>query len=106
MLESAAMQKARISVTVDRALLNEFRHVAGKDARLSAVVSQALRREINRLGMLALLEEWEREDPISPKNRAAGDRKWRTAVLSFAREPFRHSRKRKTKKSAARSNRR
>jgi hypothetical protein len=63
MLESAAMPKTRISVTVERALLDEFKEAAGKEAKLSEVVSFALRYEIRRLGQLALLDEWEREDP-------------------------------------------
>jgi len=99
MLESAAMPKTRISVTVERALLDEFRQTAGKDAKLSALVSDALRREIRRLGMLALLEEMERENPSSAKSRAAGERLWRSAVLSLTRERSPRSRKR-TQESA------
>jgi hypothetical protein len=105
MLESAAMPKTRISVTVDRALLDEFKHVAGPNARLSELVSEALRDQIRRLGMLALLDEMERKKPSSAKNRAAGERLWNVAVLSLTPERSRRSRK-QTKKSAARSRKR
>ncbi|HWT04373.1 MAG TPA: hypothetical protein VN224_01320 [Xanthomonadales bacterium] len=86
-------------MTVERALLDEFKQVAGNDAKLPALVSAALRREIRRLGMLALLEEMERKNPSSAKSRAAGERLWRTAGLSLTPEPSPRSRK-KTQKSA------
>ncbi|MEA2688557.1 MAG: hypothetical protein QOD51_1164 [Candidatus Eremiobacteraeota bacterium] len=77
MLESAAMLKTtRISVTVERALLERIRELTGKDVRLSALFSDALRDEIHRLEMIEQLNEWEREDPISPEDRKAGERLW------------------------------
>ena len=102
MLESAAMPKTRISVTVERALLDEFKQVAGKDAKLSEVVAEALRDEIRRLGLIALLDEWERENPISEEGRAAGEKLWQAIESSSipARSP--RSRK-KVKLSASRS---
>lgn len=105
MLESAAMPKTRISVTVERALLDEFKQTAGKDAKLSALVSAALRREINRLGMLALLEEMERENPISAKGRAAGEKLWQAIESSSIPARSRRSQK-KAKRSASRSKQR
>jgi len=84
MLKSAAMPKTtRVSVTVDRALLDEFREMAGRDAKLSAIVSEALRDEIYRLRLRAYLEEQEREHPSSPEGRAAGERLWNTVVASW-----------------------
>ncbi|HEV2739449.1 MAG TPA: hypothetical protein VGU66_12775 [Candidatus Elarobacter sp.] len=104
MLESAAMPKARISVTVERALLDEFKQVAG-DAKLSEVVSEALRDEIRRLGLLALLDEWERESPISEEGRAAGEKLWQAIESSSI--PARSQRlPKKAKRSASRSEKR
>jgi post-segregation antitoxin (ccd killing protein) len=105
MLESAAMPKTRISVTVERALLDEFKEAAGKDAQLSALVSEALRREIRRLGMLALLDEMERKNPISAEGRAAGERLWQAIESSSIPGRSRRSPK-KAKHSASRSGKR
>jgi hypothetical protein len=102
MLESAAMPKTRISVTVERALLDEFKRAAGKDAKLSDVVSEALRDEVRRLGLLALLDEWERENPISEEGRAAGEKLWQAIESSSI--PARSQRlPKKAKRSASRS---
>jgi hypothetical protein len=105
MLESAAMPKTRITVTVERALLDEFKQIAGKDAKLSEVMSFALRYEIRRLGQLALLEEWEREDPSSPEERAAGERLWKAIESSSIQARCRRSPK-KAARSALRSKKR
>ncbi|MDB5070935.1 MAG: hypothetical protein JWM87_2046 [Candidatus Eremiobacteraeota bacterium] len=99
------MPKTRVSVTVEREVLDEFKELAGKDAKLSAVMTEALRREIRRLGMLAYLEEREREHPISPEGRAAGERLWKTVVLSLTPEYYPQSRKAK-KQCAPRSRKR
>ncbi|HEX3466235.1 MAG TPA: hypothetical protein VHS78_19460 [Candidatus Elarobacter sp.] len=90
MLESAAMPKTtRVSVTIDRALLDELKQLAGEPVKLSALFTQAVRDEINRLGMLELLAEMEREDPISPEGRAAGDRLWKRICLSWTQAYYR-----------------
>jgi hypothetical protein len=102
MLESAAMPKTRISITVERALLDEFKQVAGKDAKLSEVVSEALRDEIRRLGLIALLDEWERRNPISAEGRAAGEKLWQAIKSSSIPARSRRSRK-KVKRAASRS---
>jgi Arc/MetJ-type ribon-helix-helix transcriptional regulator len=94
----------RISVTLERELLDEIKQLAGKKT-LSAVVNEALRAEARRLGWLAYFEEREREKPISPKGRAAGERLWKTVVLSLTPERSRRSRKTKTK-SVSRSKKR
>lgn len=92
MLESAAMPKTtRVSVTVEQALLDEFRELAGESVKLSAIVSEALRDEIRRLGMLAYLDEREREHPISPEEREAGERLWRAIESSWTPVPCRCS---------------
>jgi post-segregation antitoxin (ccd killing protein) len=68
------MPKTRITVTVDRALLEKYRQAAGNDANLSAIVAMSLEDEIHRYEWLALLDEWDRENPISIEERAAGER--------------------------------
>jgi len=76
------MPKTRVSVTVERALLDELKQLAGPDFKLSAVVSEAIRDEIRRLGMIALIDEMEREDPLSPADREAGERLWQAIESS------------------------
>jgi hypothetical protein len=98
MLESAAMPKTGISVTVERALLDEFKQVAEGDVTLSEIVSEALRAEIRRMGMIALLDEWERDDPPSADERAAGERLWKAIESSSTA-----ARSRRSPKKAARS---
>jgi hypothetical protein len=90
MLESAAMPKTtRVSVTIDRGLLDELKELAGGEPKLSALFVNAVRREINRLGMLQLLDEMEREDPMTPEGRAAGERLWKAICSSWTPERYR-----------------
>ena len=96
------MPKTRISVRVDRALLDEYREAAGDQADLSELMAESLRIEIRRFGMLALLDEWEREDPISAEDRAAGDRLWKEIESSSTPARSRRSPK-KVARSAQRS---
>lgn len=86
-------------MTVEREVLDEFKQLAGKDVKLSEVVTKALQREVRRLGMLAYLAEREREHPSTPEGRAAGERLWKTVVLSLTPEYY--PRSRKTKKKSA-----
>jgi hypothetical protein len=44
-----------------------------------------------RLRLLALLEEMEREDPLTPEDYAAGARLWNAIVSSSTPEPFQPS---------------
>lgn len=77
MLESAAMPKTtRVSVTIDRALWDEFQQVTEGKLKASTLFAEAVRREINRLGMLALLDEMDREDPPTPEQRTKAARQW------------------------------
>lgn len=92
MLKSAAMPKTtRVSVTIDRALLDELKQLSGGHMKLSALFTEAVQDEINRLGMLALLAEKEREDPMTPEGRAAGDRLWERICSSWTQARFRSS---------------
>jgi hypothetical protein len=87
MLESAAMPKTtRVSVTVESALLERLRELAGTNPRLSKLFSDAVQNEIHRFEMIRLLDEWELEDPISPEDRKAGQRLWHRIESSFASE--------------------
>jgi hypothetical protein len=95
------MPKSRISVRVDSALLDEYRQAAGDEANLPEVIAEGLRWEIRRYAGLAMLDEWEREDPISEEDRAAGERLWKEIESSSTPAPSRH-----LPKKAARSARR
>jgi hypothetical protein len=105
MLESAAMPKTRITVTVERALLDEFKQVAGKDAKLSEIFCLALRDEIKRLNLIALFDEWERDNPISAEGRAAGEKLWQAIESSSIQARSRRSPK-KAKRSGSPSGKR
>jgi hypothetical protein len=77
-----AIPTRRISVTVERPLIDEIIQLAGNDVTLSAVVTDALRVHARRLGMLAYLDELDRENPISPEQREAGERLWQQIASS------------------------
>jgi hypothetical protein len=91
MLESAAMPKTtRVSVTIDRALWDEFQQATEGKLKPSMLFAEAVQDEINRLGMLALIEEMDREDPPTPEQRAKAARKW-LELSSWIPERFRIS---------------
>ncbi len=96
------MPKTRISVRVDPALLDEYRQAPGDRADLSELMAESLRIEIHRFGWLALLDEWERENPISEEDRAAGERLCQEIESSSIPAPSRRSPK-KAGRSARRS---
>ncbi|HEX3468758.1 MAG TPA: hypothetical protein VHT05_11835 [Candidatus Elarobacter sp.] len=71
------MAKTRkISVTIDRMTLDEVKRIAGRDSSVSAVLAEALRMHLKRLQMIALIDQWERDDPSSPEQIAAGEKLW------------------------------
>jgi hypothetical protein len=91
MLESAAMPKTtRVSVTIDRALWEEFQQVTEGNLKPSTLFAEAVQDEIKRLGMLALIEEMDREDPLTPEQRAKAAQRWRE-LSSWIPERFRTS---------------
>ena len=98
------MATTKISVTVDTATLREIRRLAGAGVNLSALVGEALQNEVRRRGLLELLDEMDRESPISAEGHAAGERLWKR-ILSSTPERSQRSPK-KTKPSASRSARR
>ncbi|MGD1065290.1 MAG: hypothetical protein ABR975_00550 [Vulcanimicrobiaceae bacterium] len=94
------MSTTAVTVTIDGAALAELRRLAGDDVDLSRLLDDALVRETRRLGMLALLDELDREQPISAKGRAAGERLWKRMLSST---PERSRQQPKPKRSARRS---
>jgi hypothetical protein len=44
---------------------------------VSSIVDEALRARVARLELLAVLDEWERDFPISAEGRKAGEALWR-----------------------------
>jgi post-segregation antitoxin (ccd killing protein) len=81
------MATRKISVTVDAALLDELRRREGPGVNLSAIVNDALKRRSKRLGLKALLEEMERENPSTPEDIAAGEELWQRIVSSSIPAP-------------------
>jgi hypothetical protein len=59
--------------------------------KLSALFAAAVQDEVNRRGMIALLDELEREHPLSPEGRAAGERLWQRISSSWTPERYRSS---------------
>jgi hypothetical protein len=96
------MATTKLSVTVDTELLDEVRRLAGGDVNVSAVIGEALRSQIHRLRLLALLNDMERTDPITPAGRAAGERLWQEIASSWTPAPSRPL-PTGTKRSASRS---
>ena len=96
------MAMKKVSVTVDAATLDEVRKLAGKGVNLSALVDEALRAKVYRLRLLALLDEMDREDPISPEDYAKGMRLWHRIDSASTPELSRRSSK-KPVRSAPRS---
>jgi post-segregation antitoxin (ccd killing protein) len=96
------MATTKISITIDTDRLEDLKRLSANGASLSAVISEAVSRELKRLQLLALLEEWERESPISPEGRAEGELLWQRIKSSWTREPSAPLPK-KTKRSASRS---
>jgi post-segregation antitoxin (ccd killing protein) len=90
------MATKKVSVTVDAATLDEVRKLAGKGVNLSALVDEALRAKVYRLRLLALLDEMDRENPITPEGHAKGMRLWQRIESASTQEPSRRSRKKTT----------
>ena len=80
-------------------------HEVSRFPKLSAFFAQAVQNEVDRLGLIALLDELEREDPISPESRAAGERLWQRISSSWIPERYRSSQS-ETEPSGERSARR
>ena len=73
MARRSSPRTAKISVTIDRDVLSTLkRRLRGRDASLSAYISDAVANQIRRERMRALLDDLERElGPVSQKDRRA-----------------------------------
>jgi post-segregation antitoxin (ccd killing protein) len=81
----------KLSVTVDSDVLAEIRALA-PELKVSFLVDDALKQKLTRLRAIALLDEWERESPISDEERRIGDRLWEESVSFWTQEPSPRSR--------------
>ncbi len=96
------MATTKISVTVDTAMLERMKHFLPGKFNLSAVLNEALRDQVHRYEMLALLDELDREDPVSEAGEIAGEKLWQRIQSSSIPAPSPHSQTKK-KSSGARS---
>ncbi len=96
------MATTKISATVDTDVLERIKQFLPGRFNLSAILNEALRDQLHRYEMLALLDEMDRESPISPAGEIAGDTLWQRIRSSSIPAP---SPRLQTKKepSAARS---
>lgn len=74
------MATEKISVTVDADTLAEVRSLLDGAVTLSAVIDDALHHARSRLRLLALLDEWDAEDPPTSADRKRAGAAWRRAV--------------------------
>jgi hypothetical protein len=86
------MATKKVSVTVDAATLDEGRKLAGNDFKLSSFVDDVLRAQVHRFRLLALLDQMDERDPISPEERAEGMRLWQRIEAAAPRTCDRPSR--------------
>ena len=87
------MGVTKVSVTVDTEMLREVRKLAGKQTNLSSLLNDALRLQVHRMRMLALLDEMDATDPIDANEREAGERLW--AEIQSSSTPERSPRSRR-----------
>ncbi len=76
-------QMAKISITVNQAVLGEVKALAGEvtggEVNLSAMMDEALYATRARLRVIKLLRDMERADPSTEADRAAAERMWQAA---------------------------
>jgi hypothetical protein len=89
------MGTTKISITVDTKRLEELKRLAGAGVSLSAVVDEALRLELHRYRMTALLDEMERTQPLTDEDRAAGEQLWQQIKSSWTQARSRPSPRKK-----------
>jgi post-segregation antitoxin (ccd killing protein) len=85
------MASTKISVTVDENVLREIRELAGGDINLSSIVDEGLRRQLQRMHMIALLDEMDARHPISARGREEGEQLWQRTVSSSTQARSRRS---------------
>jgi post-segregation antitoxin (ccd killing protein) len=66
----------KISVTVDTETLERIKQFLPGNFNLSAILNEALRDQLHRHEMLALLDEMDRDDPMSEADDEAGETLW------------------------------
>jgi hypothetical protein len=76
------MASTKISVTVDENTLREIRELAGSEMNLSSIVDEGLRRQLQRMRMIALLDDMDARHPISAHGQESGERLWQQTVSS------------------------
>jgi predicted CopG family antitoxin len=89
------MATTKVSITIDTERLEELKRLSDAGVSLSAVIDEAVRRELKRLQMIAILEEMDRENPISDEARKAGEESWERFESSSTQVPSPPSRKNK-----------
>ena len=78
-------------VPVDYTALDERARLVDEDVNLADIADEALRMRVQRMRMLAWLDEMDRESPISPEEHAAGLELWKRIVSSSIQAPSRRS---------------
>jgi hypothetical protein len=94
----------KISVTVDSETYDALRELAPTEA-ISFLIDDSLRQKLVRLRLRKLLDEMEREKPMTEEGRARGDALWKLTESFWTAEPSPPSHE-ATKPSAASSKKR
>ena len=102
MAANAKPKARKVSITIDGVALDEFKRITGNERNLSATLSDALKKHLKRLQLIALLEQWEAEDPSTPQDVASGERLWQEMQSFWIPERLLRSRK-GTRRSGTRS---
>ena len=89
------MGVVKVSVTLDSDTLREVRRIAGKGVSLSSIVDEGLRSQLQRMRMLALLDEMDARNPISAAEQKAGEKLWAEIESSLTQARSRRSRRKK-----------
>jgi len=77
------MATRKLSITVDTGILDALHRQEGEDLNFSAIVNDALSARIKRHNLIALLDEMDREAPITSEGLAAGEALWQRTVSSL-----------------------
>jgi hypothetical protein len=90
------MGVVKVSVTLDADTLRDVKRIAGKGVSLSSIVDEGLRAQLQRMRMLALLDEMDARNPISAEGQKAGEKLWAEIESSLTQARSRRLRKKKT----------
>jgi post-segregation antitoxin (ccd killing protein) len=92
----------KLSVTVDEQTLEEIRRLA-PHVTVSFLIDDALKQELTRMRLKALLDEMEARNPISEEGRREGDRLWEQTVSYWTLARSQRSPKKKAESAATSS---